>query len=303
MQVKYIKLHKHATYWVSLLSSVIAPARCLIKSRGKRESGIESERERGKMSLPVVNWAYRFLMCQAVALQMRDGTFLRCIFLCFLFKANEVSLPVATWAGRSDTRDSFTSPFTKSSGESSSPTPSPPLPPTLSQPEGKYTHMQQHIEWRTQFWHGHTHCSNYILKNACTYALVRLISWTFVINSHCRPAFAAYSLSRLQTCLFLLSQNSKHPLSKDFFLSLLLVFSFFSLHAFRSPTNELNTEETWKRLDEAWLFEQWGDDIVPYDYKHLYQQKQGRRNKTGEKLCRFPCACTAGWLYMVFASN
>lgn len=160
-------------------------------------------------------------------MQMRDGTFLRCIFLCFLFKANEVSLPVATWAGRSDTRDSFTSPFTKSSSESSSPTPSPPLPPTLTQPEGKYTHMQRHIEG-LNFGHAHTHCSNCILKNACTYAPVGLISWTFVINSHSRPAFAAYSLSKLQTCLFLLSQNSKHPLSKDFFfVSLACLFFFF----------------------------------------------------------------------------
>lgn len=106
-----------------------------------QEQGEESER--GKMSLPVVNWAYRFLMCQAVALQMRDGTFLRCIFLCFLFKANEVSLPVATWAGRSDTRDAFTSPFTKSSSESSSSTPPPPTPPPiLSQPEGKHGHIE-----------------------------------------------------------------------------------------------------------------------------------------------------------------
>lgn len=83
--------------------------------------------------------------------------------------------------------------------------------------------------------------------------------------------FTAYSLSKPQTCLF--SQNSKHPLSTDFFFVFLACLFF--LHAFRSPTNELNTEETWKRLDEAWLFEQWGDDIVLYDYTHLYQQKQG----------------------------
>lgn len=74
---------------------------CLIMSEG--------ERGRGKMSLPVVNWAYRFLMCQAVALQMRDGTFLRSIFLCFHLEANEVGLPVATWARHSDTKDTLTS--------------------------------------------------------------------------------------------------------------------------------------------------------------------------------------------------
>lgn len=86
--------------------------------------------------------------------------------------------------------------------------------------------------------------------------------------------FTAYSLSKLQTCLFLLSKNSKHPLSKDFFFFGLSCLSLFFRHALRSPTNELNAEETWKRLDEARLFEQRGDDIVPYDYTHLYQQKQ-----------------------------
>lgn len=87
--------------------------------------------------------------------------------------------------------------------------------------------------------------------------------------------FTAYSLSKLQTCLFLLSKNSKHPLSKDFFFFFgLSCLSLFFRHALRSPTNELNAEETWKRLDEARLFEQRGDDIVPYDYTHLYQQKQ-----------------------------
>lgn len=66
--------------------------------------------------------------------------------------------------------------------------------------------------------------------------------------------------------------NSKHPLSKDVFLPLPCLSLFFPLRALRSPTNELNTEETWKRLDEARLSEQRGDDIVTRDYTHLYQQ-------------------------------
>lgn len=59
-----------------------------------------------------------------------------------------------------------------------------------------------------------------------------------------------------------------------FFFFGLSCLSLFFRHALRSPTNELNAEETWKRLDKARLFEQRGDDIVPYDYTHLYQQKQ-----------------------------
>lgn len=55
---------------------------------------IPSKWAKGKMSLPVVNWAYRFLMCQVVALQMSNDTFFQCISLCFLFKANEVGLPL-----------------------------------------------------------------------------------------------------------------------------------------------------------------------------------------------------------------
>lgn len=101
-----------------------------------------------------------------------------------------------------------------------------------------------------------------------TYCM-RVNSWTFVINSHSGLMFTAYSLSKPQTCLFLLSQNNKRPLSKHFFFVFLTCLFF--LHALRSLTNELNTEETWKWLDKPWLFEQWGENIVPYDYTHLYQ--------------------------------
>lgn len=47
----------------------------------------------------------------------------------------------------------------------------------------------------------------------------------------------------------------------------------------------LTLRKTWKQLDEAWLFEQRGDDIVPYDYTHLYQEKQERRR--GKLECSF----------------
>lgn len=106
-----------------------------------------------------------------------------------------------------------------------------------------------------------------------------LISWTFVINSHSRLMFVTYSLSKPQTCLFLLSQNSKHPLSKDFFC--LSCLSFF-LHAFRSPTNELNTEKTWKRLDEAWLFVM----ILYLMITGIYiNRNKERRKETSYKVC------------------
>lgn len=83
--------------------------------------------------------------------------------------------------------------------------------------------------------------------------------------------FTAYSLSNPQTCLFLLKQQASIIQTCFFSVSVACLY-FFPLCALRSPTNELNTEETWKRLDEAWLSEQQGDDIVPHDYTHLYQQ-------------------------------
>lgn len=185
---------------------------------------------------------------------MRDGTFLRCIFLCFLFKANEVGLPVATWARHSDTRDTLTS-------HSQSLTASHHLqpPPSLAtfQTRAARRHKRTHTDAVT---HGLKHrraCTHTVPKDACMHAHTRwVINRTLVINSHSGLMFTAYSLSKPQTCLFLLSQNSKHPLSKDFFFVSLACLFF--LHAFRSPTNELNTEETWKRLDKAWLFEQRG---------------------------------------------
>lgn len=51
------------------------------------------------------------------------------------------------------------------------------------------------------------------------------------------------------------------------------------------PLMSLTLRKTWKQLDEAWLFEQRGDDIVPYDYTHLYQEKQERRR--GKLECSF----------------
>lgn len=151
--------------------------------------------------------------------------------------------------------------------------------------------MQWHIDTQAQ----RQACSYTYCTWGCTHVHTsRVISSTFVINSHSGLMFTAYSLSKPQTCLFLLSQNSKHPLSKDFFFVSLACLFF--LHAFRSPTNELNTEETWKRLDEAWLFEQRGDDIVPYDYMHLYQQKQ----EASWKVCNYSQLCPVGWLHMGF---
>ena len=205
----------------------------------EREREEERERGRGKMSLPVVNWAYRFLMCQAVASQMRDGTFLRCIFLCFLFKANEVGLPVATWARHSDTRDTLTSHSQSLSHHPQQPPPprhhhhhcNHPPPSALSRAQRRtHTHAMTQAVCENTHAHTHTHTQGWT------------ISWTFVINSHSGLMFTADSLSKPQTCLFLLSQNSKHPLSKDFFFFVSRL-SFFFLHAFRSPTNELNTEE------------------------------------------------------------
>lgn len=158
----------------------------------KREA---AERARGKISLPVVNWAYRFLMCQAVASQMRDGTFfLPRIFLCLLFKANEVGLPVATWAGRSDTRDAVASPRSPRLRLRH-----PTRPPTLvPQTDGQHAHVlyeRMHSRTHTHLWYTP------------------------------RPMFAPYSLSETADCLFLLSQHSKHPLAKDFFFDSCLSFS------------------------------------------------------------------------------
>lgn len=60
------------------------------------------------------------------------------------------------------------------------------------------------------------------------------------------------------------------------------------IHAFRSPTNELNTEETWKRLDEVWLFKKQGNDIVPYDYRRSYQRKQQKGRESSNSVCGVP---------------
>lgn len=170
-------------------------------------------------------------MCQAVASQMRDGTFLRCIFLCFLFKANEVGLPVATWARHSDTRDTLTShsqSLTESHHLQHLPPPHHHLhhhhPSTLSQPKDKYTHTHAMTHKHTGSSAGMLAHILYMGMHARTHTS-RVISWTFVINSHSGLMFTAYSLSKPQTCLFLLSQNSKHPLSKDFFC--LSCLSFF----------------------------------------------------------------------------
>lgn len=72
------------------------------------------------MSLPVVNWAYRFLMCQVVASQMRDGTFFfnRASSFVSSLRLMKSAFQFATWAGLSDTGDTLTSPFTESYGES-----------------------------------------------------------------------------------------------------------------------------------------------------------------------------------------
>lgn len=210
-------------------------------------------------------------MCQAVASQMRDGTFFlppsfffsRCIFLCFLFRPNEVGPPVATWAGRPDTRDALTSPFTKSDGDSSSSSPFPPLL-TLSPPEDKYL------------------CRHTVCEGARAYGQVGLLTHTLarclqhIYYQSCRPVY-----------FYCLETASIHYPQIFFSFCLSCLSFFFFLNAFRSPTNELNTEETWKRLDEAWLFEQRGDNIVPYDYRHLYQQKQERTRGSEQEYASF----------------
>lgn len=92
------------------------------------------------------------------------------------------------------------------------------------------------------------------------------------MNSHAH----ACSLFIMKAADLFIFTVSMHPLSKVFFCVSLA--SFFPFHAFRSPTNELNTEETWKPLDETWLLEQRDDeDIVAYDYSRFLQQKQASR--------------------------
>lgn len=139
--------------------------------------------------------------------------FLRSIFLCFLFEANEVRLPVATWARHSDTKGNLTS-------HSQSRTAS------LQHPLNNHLHHPPSASPKTNM---HTCNDTRTQMQTCSYThtvygSARAISWTFVINSHSGPMFTAYLLSKPQTCLFLLSQNSKHPLSKDFFLSLACLF-------------------------------------------------------------------------------
>lgn len=91
---------------------------------------------------------------------------------------------------------------------------------------------------------------------------------TLARNWHSRLQHIHYQTRR--PVYFCSSQQAS--IIQTFFLRLCRPSLFFPLCALRSPTNELNTEETWKRLDEAWLSEQRGDDIVARDYTHLYQQ-------------------------------
>lgn len=94
---------------------------------------------------------------------------------------------------------------------------------------------------------------------------------TLDVSDKLAHTFIEYTLSNLQTCLFLHQQQTS-IIQRCFFLPLHCLSLFFPLRALRSPTNEPNTEETWKRLDKARLSEQRGDDIVTRDYTHLYQQ-------------------------------
>lgn len=142
-------------------------------------------------------------------MQMRDGTFLRSIFLCFLLEANEVGLPVATWARHSDTKGTLTS---QSQSLAS-----------LRHPLSTTSTFHSQLDQREICTPAMTHKLECRRARTHTYCM-RVNSWTSVINSLSGPMFTAYSLSKPQTCLFLLSQNNKHPLSKDFFLSFSLVF-------------------------------------------------------------------------------
>lgn len=168
-----------------------------------------------------------------------------------------------------DTRDALTPPFTSQTASR-----------RLTN-----THMQ---------WHSVAEKTHYVWK--CTHTHTRcFIIRTFVINSHSRLMFTAYSLSKPQTVYFYCLKTASIHYPKIFFLRCL---SFFR-HAFRSPTNELNTEETWKRLDKAWLFEQRGDDILHYDYMLLYQLKGGRRaEETSQKVCSVSHPGLAVWLHL-----
>lgn len=171
---------------------------------------------------------------------MRDGTFfLRSIFLCFLFEANEVGLPVATWARHSDTKGTLTSHSQSRTTSLQHPLDNHPHhPPSASPKANMHTCNDTRAQMQTC---SYTHT---------VYESARAISWTHTLG---RCLQHIHYQSRRPVYFYCLKTASIHY-PKIFFFCLSLVFFFFPLHALRSPTNELNTEETWKRLDEAWQF-------------------------------------------------
>ena len=181
-------------------------------------------------------------MCQAVASQMRDGTFLRCIFLCFLFKANEVGLPVATWARHSDTRDTLTSHSQSLSHHPQHPPPprhhhhhcNHPPPSALSRAQRR-THTHAMTQAVCENTHAHTHTHTHTGLDYQLDVCDKLTLWAHV--------YSRFIIKAADLFIFTVSKQQASIIQRFFFFFCLSLVFFFFLHAFRSPTNELNTEE------------------------------------------------------------
>lgn len=156
---------------------------------------------------------------------MRDGTFLRCIFLCFLFKANEVGLPVATWARHSDTRDTLTSHSQSLSHHLQHPPPTPPRhhhhhcnhppPSALSRAQRRtHTHAMTRAVCENTHTHIHTRKLDYRL-DGCD----KLTLWAHV--------YSRFIIKAADLFIFTVSKQQASIIQRFFFFFVSRLSSFF----------------------------------------------------------------------------
>lgn len=148
---------------------------------------------------------------------MRDGTFLRCIFLCFIFKANEVGLPVATWARHSDTRDTLTSHSQSLSHHLQHPPPTPlhPPPSALSRAQRR-THTHAMTRAVCENTHAHTHARKLDYRlDGCD----KLTLWAHV--------YSRFIIKAADLFIFTVSKQQASIIQRCFFFFCLSLVFFF----------------------------------------------------------------------------